>query len=91
MGSDLCLIASTGFGRSVFTGYHALLKPEAGDINYSCAFRLQKEVNYFFPGGYMLYLAMTKLPSCRLGLDYHFESNEPEVAQIRQVYKTVWM
>ena len=33
MGSDLCLIASTGFGRFVFTGYNTLLKPEAGDIN----------------------------------------------------------
>ena len=36
----------------------------------------------------MLYLAMTKLPGCRLGVDYHFESNEPEVAQIRQAFKT---
>jgi hypothetical protein len=39
----------------------------------------------------MLYLAMTKLSGCRLDVDYHFESNEPEVAQIRQAFKTAWM
>jgi len=47
--------------------------------------------NDLVPGGYMLYLAMTKLPGCRLGVDYHFESNELEVAQIRQAFETAWI
>src|SRR5487761_117613 len=35
MGSDLCLIAATGFGKTiciVFTGYYTLFKPEAGAL-----------------------------------------------------------
>jgi superfamily II DNA helicase RecQ len=33
MSSDLCLVAATGFGKTiVFTGYHTLLKPDAGAI-----------------------------------------------------------
>jgi superfamily II DNA or RNA helicase len=33
MSSDLCLITATGFGKTIVsTGYHTLLKPEAGAI-----------------------------------------------------------
>ena len=35
--SNLCLIAATGFGKTiVFTGYHTLLKSEAGAFNDHC-------------------------------------------------------
>jgi hypothetical protein len=32
MGSDLCLITATGFGKTIFTGYYTLFKPEAGAL-----------------------------------------------------------
>jgi len=48
MGSDLCLIAATGFGKTiVFTGYYTLFKPEAGALTII----VSPQGNRKWPGG----------------------------------------